>query len=122
MYRVKARHKFSHAGADQRTLTYALYASTDNSAAGLAAGTLVADLSGAHSEEVLWFTPSESGSYYFGIHTDAVDPYWGYIELSSFEVKENVPIPASASDLKVYKFAGERDAVLHIDRRVPLPE
>ena len=112
MYRVKARHKFSHAGADQRTLTYALYASTDNSAAGLAAGTLVADLSGAHSEEVLWFTPSESGSYYFGIHTDAVDPYWGYIELSSFEVKENVPIPAAVSDLKVCKAAGVRDAVL----------
>ena len=112
MYRVKARHKFVHAGADQRTLTYALYASTDNSAAGLAAGTLVADLSGAHSDEVLWFTPTESGPCYFGIHTDAVDPDWGYIELSSFEVKENVPIPASVSDLKVCKAAGARDAVL----------
>lgn len=62
-YRIKAKHRSGHAGSDYRTLTYALYASTDKSAAGLAAGTLVADLSGgAHSEEVLWFTPSESGS------------------------------------------------------------
>ncbi len=106
-YRIKAKHQSSHA------LTYALYASTDKSAAGLAAGTLVADLSdGAHSEEVLWFTPSESGSFYFGIHTDATNPHWGYIKLVSFEVKENVPIPASASDLKVCKAAGVRDAVL----------
>ena len=111
-YRIKTNH---HSGGDSRaeTLTYALYASTDKSAAGLAAGTLVADLSGgAHSEEVLWFTPSESGPYYFGFHTDAVNPYWGYIEFASFEVKENVPIPASASDLKVYKVAGVHDAVL----------
>ncbi len=106
-YRVKVKHCSGHA------MRYALYASTDKSAAGLAAGTLVADLSGgAHSEEVLWFTPSESGSYYFGIHTNTVSSQWSYLLLDSFEVKENVPIPASASDLKVYKAAGVHDAVL----------